>query len=595
MKRKYTIALLFIIVVATFLRLWRIGTVPVSLFADELDVGYHAYSILKTGRDYSGNLMPLHFQSLAEWRTPLYLYATVPTVALWGITPLGVRMPAVFFGILSVWAMYASVRQMLLRSSFRVDDVEKISLLSAAVLAFSPWHIQYSRAAFEVTMLLSFYLYGLYYFFKAIDKKPLKDASTVSLEMKNQVAGGGQYLWISLVHFLLTPLIYSSAKLFTPILLVMLLLIWWKDIWALSKKYLIWALIAGVLVGAPTAYATLYSGGTQRFGYISVFTDPTRETEIGVARETAAHFRGETGLGLEPSIIDKVFYNKFTFWGERISANYYEPFSSEFLFIKGDLNLRHSIAEMGQLYKVEIITLILGLVYFFATFKDRKTKLFVGLWIVLGVIPSAITRDGGRHATRLIIILPPLAFLVAYGIYSFKNLKGKLGFLLVALYALLFVGNFIFYQKEYWTENPWYSERWWHSGYKEAVQYVKEHESEYDTVLITDKNEPPWIFFGAYMQYDPTRWQEVKPDANWVDTDEYGRITMIDKYLFTSPQGQLYDWKVSPDTLVLSSEKEVGINLLLEPERTPAGLTLLKTVTYPSGIPAFYLFTGAGK
>ena len=86
---KYKKLLLVILLIAGILRFWKISEVPVSLFGDELDVGYHAYSILKTGRDYSGNFMPIHFQSLAEWRTPLYLYSAVPTVALFGISPLG--------------------------------------------------------------------------------------------------------------------------------------------------------------------------------------------------------------------------------------------------------------------------------------------------------------------------------------------------------------------------------------------------------------------------------------------------------------------------------------------------------------------------
>src|SRR3989344_5610124 len=90
MTQKSKILLAIILVAAAFLRLWKLAEVPVSLFGDELDVGYHAYSILKTGRDYSGNFMPLHFHSLAEWRTPFYLYSSVPTVAIFGISALGV-------------------------------------------------------------------------------------------------------------------------------------------------------------------------------------------------------------------------------------------------------------------------------------------------------------------------------------------------------------------------------------------------------------------------------------------------------------------------------------------------------------------------
>src|SRR3990172_10493689 len=100
-----------ILLVASFLRLYKLSVNPVALFGDEFDVGYQAYSVLTTGRDYYGNFMPIHFHSLAEWRTPLYLYSAVPTVAIFGITPLGVRLPAAIFGILSVYIMFLFVRQ----------------------------------------------------------------------------------------------------------------------------------------------------------------------------------------------------------------------------------------------------------------------------------------------------------------------------------------------------------------------------------------------------------------------------------------------------------------------------------------------------
>ncbi|KKP32910.1 MAG: hypothetical protein UR20_C0016G0001, partial [Candidatus Woesebacteria bacterium GW2011_GWE2_31_6] len=106
------VILIVILLVASFLRLYKISSDPVSLFGDELDVGYHAYSILKTGKDYSGNFMPLHFQSLAEWRTPLYLYSAVPTVAIFGINALGVRLPAAIFGILGILGIYLLIKEL---------------------------------------------------------------------------------------------------------------------------------------------------------------------------------------------------------------------------------------------------------------------------------------------------------------------------------------------------------------------------------------------------------------------------------------------------------------------------------------------------
>lgn len=560
-RSRKTVILLFILAVAAFLRLYKISAVPVSLFGDELDVGYQAFSILKTGKDYYGNPWPIHFQSLAEYRTPLYLYSSVPTVAVFGISPLGVRLPAAIFGILSIWALYLLVKELF--------KDEKLALISAAVLTFSPWHIQYSRAGFEVTQLLFFLLLGLIFFFKGLKS--------------------GKYMWLSAASFSLTPWIYSTAKLFTPFLLVFLLVFWRKAIFKLSKKYLLHTFIAFIVVGGPIVYSTVFGGGSQRFGYISVFTDPTVETEVGVDRELDAHMRGETGTGLSPTLVDRSFHNKFTFWGSNLIRNYFQSFSTDFLFIKGDLNLRHSIEGVGQFYLVEAITLILGLIFLFAGKTDKKTKALITFWILIGVIPAALTRDGGKHATRLILILPPLTILIAYGISYLSKTR-----LLIAGYILLFVANFIAYQHTFWVHNPWYSERWWHSGWGPAVNAVKMLQGDYDRVVITMSDEPPWTFFAAYMMYDPTTWQKDFPTENWYDDPVYGRVTKIDKYTFASMPGEsMYSWgkELDDKTLYLASEKEVGINLILEPDRAPSDLKLVKAIAYPSGIPAFYLFT----
>lgn len=554
-----------ILLLSAVLRLWKLDKVPVSLFGDELDVGYQAYSIIKTGKDYSGNPWPLHFQSLAERRTPIFIYSTIPTVAIFGINPWGVRLPAAIFGILGIWGIYLL--------TLELTQNKKASLVAAFVLAVSPWHIEYSRAAFEVTELLAFLLFGLYFFFKA---------------QKN-----GKYLWIATALLVLTPLIYSTAKLFTPFLLLFLFLTYRRDIFQLSKKYILYAVAAGLICGIPTAYSTLFGGGTLRFDYISVFTDPTLEGEVGYARLTDAQVEG-VGRSLVSKVSSRLIHNKFTFWGDKIVVNYFEAFSTNFLFIKGDLNLRHSIQGVGEFYKVEAIAILLGLSSFFIFFKNRRAKALVAFWILFGVIPSAITRDGGMHATRLILILPPLVILIAYGLVEGTKLFGKrLRKYFLLIYILLYTGGFFFYQHNYWVHNPWYSERWWHAGFKEMVQSVKELQGKYDKIIISNAGEPPKIFFAAWYQFPPDRWQK---DFTKENVEGFGDLEKIDKFYFGQVSNiGIYGLPKVMDnkTLYVAVEKEIGFNLTMEPGRIPAGLHLVKTILYPSGEPAFYLFEKA--
>jgi len=555
-----------IILVAAVLRLVGLTKVPVSLFGDELDVGYHAYSLLKTGKDYYGNFLPFHMHSLAEWRTPLYLYSSVPTVWLFGISPLGVRLPASIFGILGVGMMFLFVR------SFYNN--EKLALLAAFVMAFSPWHIQYSRAAFEVTQLLFFFLAGLYLFFKG-----LKD---------------GKWLWLSAVCFGLMPWIYSSAKLYTLMIVAFLLLVWLPELKKLKLKYLIWSALAFVIIGIPTTYSVFAGGAAQRFSYISVLTDPNTQYAVGDKRLHDVVFRERQGQEFAASIWDRVYHNKFTFWGDQIVNNYLDSYSLDFLFYEGDLNLRHSISGMGQFYVVEAVALFIGIVFYFSGRTDKRKKWLILYWLLTAAIPSAITREGGTHATRLILMLPPLIILIAWGLYEAATKLSRFPkYIFFLVYGGLFILCFVLYQHNYWVHYPWYSERWWHSGFEEAVSYIKEHQDEYDKVVISVANEPPWIFFAGWYEYPPDKWQDDFPLENIVPLEGYGEASHIDKFYFASPQVDVFKWAdvIESDTLYLASAKEVPMNLIQEPDRVPPGLRLLQSVAYPSGEPVFYLIT----
>lgn len=582
LRSKSKFFLVLILIAASFFRLWGLTKVPVSLFADELDVGYQAYSILKTGKDYMGNSWPLHFRSYSDIRTPLYIYATVPTVAMFGITPLGVRLPAAIFGILGVWGMYLLVNELF---SYQVSDKSKIksqitnnkslALVASAILALSPWHIQYSRAAFEATMLLAFLIFSLYFFFRAI-REP-------------------KYLWLSLTLLAFTPWIYSTAKLFTPMLLILLFVLWRKDLLSIRKKYLTRGAVAGLIVGLPIILGTFFGGGGMRFNYISIFSDPTTKPEVVYQRLLDAQVRSSSN-SIIPKITSRLVHNKYSFWGERVVDNVFAALSSDFLFVNGDPNLRHSIRGVGQFYKIESVALILGLIYFFGFLKDTKVKTLIVFWVLAGIIPSAITRDGGNHATRLILILPPLVILTSYGLVEgLGRATLHLSKLLIFLYFAIWILEFGFYQHSYWVHNPWYSERQWHAGFFEAITYIKQVEDNYQKIIISDKYEPPKIFFASYYPYPPDKWQSGYEKESLPGFDYLERV---DKFYFGHAGPiNIYDLSQFMDdkSLYIAAASEIPDNLIRNPSMVPSGLRLIKSVAFPSGEPSFYFFENASR
>ena len=98
--------LILIILLAAVLRFYKLGQVPSGFVNDEAAFGYNAYSLLKTGKDEFGKAWPIIFRSFGEGKLPVYVYLTVPSVAIFGLNEFAVRLPSALFGVLTVFMLY---------------------------------------------------------------------------------------------------------------------------------------------------------------------------------------------------------------------------------------------------------------------------------------------------------------------------------------------------------------------------------------------------------------------------------------------------------------------------------------------------------
>ncbi|MEK7127671.1 MAG: glycosyltransferase family 39 protein, partial [Patescibacteria group bacterium] len=160
---KTKIILILIILLAIVLRFWDLGKNPPGINLDEAAIGYNAYSILKTGRDEYGQLLPLQFRSLDDYKPPLYIYLTVPSVAVFGLNEFSVRLPSAILGVLAVVLTFFLAREMF---------NERVAVITALLLAISPWHLQFTRTAYETGSLAFFTTGGLLLFLWGLKKRP---------------------------------------------------------------------------------------------------------------------------------------------------------------------------------------------------------------------------------------------------------------------------------------------------------------------------------------------------------------------------------------------------------------------------------------
>jgi 4-amino-4-deoxy-L-arabinose transferase-like glycosyltransferase len=457
--KKFNWLLVLLLLISFFIRIYKIDNL--SLFGDEIDVGYQAFSLLQTGRDYKGNFLPFYIQSLSESRAPLLIYLTIPGIKIFGLTELGVRITPIIFGVLSIYLLYKLV--------FLLSNSNTLALYSSLALSLSPWHFHYSRAAFEVTLLLSLILAGTYFAYKFINSS------------KNK------FLYLSILSFCLSFYTYNTANIFVPLLISTIFFTNLKSFLSSIKlKNFIISLLLFLVLTLPLIYQIFLGSAANRFNLISIFHNQNTINQIIDKRTTFS--------AVSPQV-EAIFHNKPIAWIGEFAKNYLSAFSLPFLFISGDqTNYRHSIPNFGLIFIAFLPVLLTGL--FKLNFKDKLNKLMFG-WLLFSPIASSFTISGGNHATRLFLMTLPLAYFSALGIFNIiKNNNIFSKFLLFLSFLLLFI-QIIGFTHEYFIHYPKDSFEVWNYGYKELFQSIPETTKN---IFISNAKYNSLLPFSFYQQ-----------------------------------------------------------------------------------------------
>lgn len=424
---------------------------PAGFYSDEASIGYDAFSILHTGRDFHGNSWPLFFESIGEWKDPIYIYASVPGIALFGLNEFATRLPAALSGLLTVLALFLVARELF---------SEELALLASAFLAVSPWALQFSRVAFEAAVLPALFLFALWFFLMG-----LRDPR----------------LWIAAsALFALCLYSYGTGRLFVPLFLVALLLIFRVELIAAKKQLVIPAVIF-LLLSLPLIITVLFSPEVMfsRMNRISIFA-----------------------LGHSP----------FEFLD-----NYVQYLSAEFLFYRGDANLRHSPPGYGQLLWFSAPLLLAGIAACLLSFDKRSKLLFA--WLILFPVTAALTFEGSPHAIRSIVGIGLFElFAVAGAAWLFdltRRLAGhRIAIMSGFLFLLLAGANAFIFTGDYFSKYPAQSSVWFESGLGDAFKFVGQRQGEYDYVVLTPRLDKAWIYAAFYLGIEP----------ELVQKGDYGKI-----------------------------------------------------------------------
>jgi len=554
--KKYLILLSFIFIGALLLRVVGISSFPVGFTQDEAGLGYDAYSLLLTGKDQWGKSLPLVLRSFGDFKMPLYSYLAIPSVYLLGLNEFSVRLPNAILGSLAVLTTFLMVS--------KITKRKELGLLSALFLAVSPWHIGLSRGAFEANLTTFFIPLGVWAFVTAIEKP--------------------RFMVLAAISFGLNLFSYHSARLFTPVLILVLVGSYLKELKQMGakvqgiilSKYKWGLLIFSVFLA--TAIFTMFTGGAKRGLDITIIS-PTDNWAAVADRRYEATLQGF------PDFYARIFSNKVSYVFETFSKNYLSYFSSSFLFSEGAGEWSYGlIPGRGVLYVFEVIFVLAAIFSFAKKEGFNKMGLFL-LWILISPIAAALTKGPGFAANRVAVMIPAIQVTSVWGgVYLYEKLKGRYGNGLAKGFAwgvlIILLGSLAGFLEDYRYHAPLRASKAMQYGMKDIMATINSIEGNYEGVVLSRTLSVPNIWAQFYMQVDPSEVQDAS--RVWLRYEKLGI-----KYL-----DQLNEYSMAEFTfgdIVISDLKGMNYLVVGRPEEFPSHVAPLATFTYLDGAPSYIL------
>ena len=369
MTRRRTIEILAVAgltLLALALRLYLLREIPFGLHNDEAANGLDAMAILN-GRHSI-------FFPANSGREALFLYLQAGAMALVGMTPYAVRLPAAIIGALTVPAVYWMVRETFAtgRNEGR-NDGSWLAFWTAAFVAISYWHLAFSRLGYRGIMVPLTTALAFAFFWRSRRKL----AAQPSLPWFDLILCG-TLLGIGLNT-------YIAARI-APLLVAALMAVeafrhrankayWQREVGALIV----------IAVSAGIVFLPLAIYFVEHPGFVG-----SRAAAVSILNPA---FNGGNPL--------------------RAAAGATAEFVNMFL-TSADLNLRHNPAQRPLLGLVLGGWAILGLLG--AGQRRRQLPyLFVLLWVALFALPALLSLQGMPHSLRAIGMIPGVFLLIVLG------------------------------------------------------------------------------------------------------------------------------------------------------------------------------------
>lgn len=369
--------IIIVLIFSAFLLFYKLDQYPHGIHIDEVRVGNTAWSILKTGKDFYGNTLPLYFNSFGDYRPMGLMYLTVPFVWLGGLSAWTTRLPGAIAALISILAFFVFIR--------RLYPKGIVPLAATVVFAFSPWLLILGRATSESMPAMALVIFGLWCW------------------IKSQRSKDRRFLFLGTVGFVVSFFFYHSPRVFVP-----LILLYFVRTFRLTIIH--WLFIT--LISVTLIFVV--PGGTGRIGQTGLLSDPEITKHVISLQEQEG-----PGRVLQARIL----HNKVAVATQEFFTNYFRYFSYDFLFSTGGKPLRYAVTDVGMLPIPVLPFLIIG---FLAVVRRKPWAGLVLWWLAVAPVVAAATYDFQPHVQRSVFLLPALSILAGVGldeVWRFVTIK----------------------------------------------------------------------------------------------------------------------------------------------------------------------------
>lgn len=526
MKKHTTIwiSVVIIALVAIFLRFYNLGTVPVSLYWDETAMLLDAKVLAATGKDMHGNgwLRSL-FPSYGDYKLPVYIWLATLSVKVFGVSDFALRLPSAIAGVGSVAvAGFLGYYLANLKLSAKTKTAKEnhgraviTGLLTAAIMAITPWSILFSRTGFEGH--LGQFLAGASILFVLIARK------------------NRWWLLLSVVLGSVATYTYFSVRFVWPVVFIMsnVLIIDWpsntrellsfnrSDLGKLLGKtgrqllVVLGCLIIYFITLQPMLNSPLYAESTRfRLSTSSIFNAYDYPVMSNILREQAGN-----------SFIDRIFFHRHVLMIRELLKNYADNLDPTYLFVTGDPNLRHGTGQHGLLLLPTLPLLLWGI---FALAKRRPAQLIVlASWWLIALLPASVP-EGTPHALRSLNALMPVVLIIGVGagaMWHWFDEKVNAAWYVAALALVGSVAAASFsFNYHYFLIYPNQSAFDWQDGYRQLTTTILDNQPSVQTVWVNSFEDRFYLWLLTYGPYTAAEIQALEK-TNY-------KVSAVDKIVF---------------------------------------------------------------